>query len=443
MLCKATNKMLKLIDGLSHPSTKTELDLFSVPPTQVAVEHSRWREIPLANACTNDGPYEFHIPPTPHMLHLYKNYIIMEFRIRHANATNLVNADGLVGPINLIGKTFFNQVRLFLNGSEVFNSGNTYAYRVFLETELNFGKDAKNSQLDASLYCKDTNNIDSNQNQGFVTRAGYFAGSAWVQVMAPIHCDLFFQDRYLLNNIDIRLQLNRNINTFLLMYFGAAANPDFVVEVQHMRWLVKTVEVSPSVALAIEKTLLETTAKYPIRRVEIKTMNVAAGLRSTPSTALFNGQIPRRILLGCIDGQGFHGAYNRSPFNFQHYDIRQVSIMAAGDSFPPKPLSLNFGGNLFLPAFVQLFEGLGMGGENKGNGVDKDSFQNGACLFAFDLSPDEDDGSHWDLIREGPVSINLEFGTPLAAAIEVIVYAEFDNLLTIDRHRNPTVDYRL
>ncbi len=104
--------MFKLIDKLSQVSTKTVLDLFSVPPTQVAVEKTRWREIPLSNTCTNEGPYEFHIPPGPHMFHLYKNYILFNVRIRHQDGTDLQAAPAdQVGPINLIGKTFFSQLK--------------------------------------------------------------------------------------------------------------------------------------------------------------------------------------------------------------------------------------------------------------------------------------------------------------------------------------------
>ena len=57
--------MSKLLDELSTPSTKTELDLFQIPPTQVAVEDSYWKEIQLAQGINNEGPYEFYPGPQP------------------------------------------------------------------------------------------------------------------------------------------------------------------------------------------------------------------------------------------------------------------------------------------------------------------------------------------------------------------------------------------
>lgn len=428
-------------------STKSELALFSLPPTQVAVEKTSWLEVPLSNACTNEGPYEFHLPPSPHMLHLSKNYLFLELKIVRADGANLThgdaNADPLVGPINLIGKTFCGQVQLYLNGTEVFNSGNKYAYRAYLETVLNHGQDSKKSQLQAALYCEDTPpHIDDDRNAGFQERAGHFENSVWVQTMAPIHSDLFTQDRYLLNQIDLRMVLHRNPDNFGILCF--AANPNaYKIQVNAVRWFIKTVEVGSSVLMGIERALSTYSAKYPIRRVEIKSMNVAAGLQSTQNNSIFSGQLPRRVVIGCVESAAFHGTYNRSPFNFQNFGIRQVSITAGGQMFPSKPLQMAFGTNQFTRAFVQLFEGLGIGGENKGNCINRDAFKNGSCLFAFDLSPDEDDGSHWDLIKDGSVSVNIEFAAALGNPVEVVVYAEFDNLLTIDQHRNPTVDYRL
>src|SRR5437867_1939264 len=105
--------MAKLIDRDSAPSTKSELDLFTVPPTQVAVKRSFWSEIYPKNPITDDGPYEFHLTPDMYMLDLAKNYIYMVIRVVRANGTdcattidaqtNVLGGD-LVFPINLIGK---------------------------------------------------------------------------------------------------------------------------------------------------------------------------------------------------------------------------------------------------------------------------------------------------------------------------------------------------
>ena len=431
------------------PSTKSELNLFDVPPTQVVVENSRWNEINLRNACTNTGPYEFHIGPNPQFLHLAKNYLFIELRIVKENGNNLIhtagaaNVDPLVGPINVIGKTFLRQVKLSLNGMEVFDSGDKYAYRAFLETELNYGYDARFSHLQSGLYNQDTpyNHINDDQNTGLVARATGFRGSNWVQVMAPIHTDLFAQNKYLLNNIDFRLTLYRNTDAFCLMSENAAQQ--YKIQVNNMKWYVKGVDVSKSVSLALERSLMQYTAKYPIRRVELRTIHVNQGSRATPSNAIFNGQVPRRLVIGCVDADAYHGVYTKSPFNFGNNGIDEVTITAAGQTYPTKPLTMDFANDRYTRAFVQLFEGLGISDDNKGNGINLKKFKSGTCLFAFDLSPDEDDGGdHWDLVKEGETIVNIHFSAATAEALEVVVYAEFDNLLTIDHTRNTYIDIK-
>ncbi|MCP3662907.1 MAG: hypothetical protein GY696_10485, partial [Gammaproteobacteria bacterium] len=101
------------------------------------------------------------------------------------------------------------------------------------------------------------------------SRTTPFRGSAWVQVMAPIHCDLFAQNKNLLNNMDLRLTMCRNLDTFCIL--SPAATQNYKIEVENMKWYVKGVEVSKSVSLALERSMMQYAAKFPIRRAELRT----------------------------------------------------------------------------------------------------------------------------------------------------------------------------
>jgi hypothetical protein len=65
-------------------------------------------------------------------------------------------------------------------------------------------------------------------------------------------------------------------------------------------------------------------------------------------------------------------------------------------------------------------------------------------LLGFDLTPDSDDGgNHWEPVKDGTLSVHLEFAEPIAQpqGIEVIIYAEYDGLITIDRNRQASTDF--
>lgn len=332
--------MSQLLDQASSPSSKSEIALFSVPSTQVAVERGFWYDVHPVNTLTNDGPYEFHVSPDPHYLDLNKNYIHMQLKISKRDGTDLqggANPD-LVGPIHLIGKTFFKQVKLFLNNKLAYDSGDTYAYRAHLETLFNFDQGVKNTFLAAAGYKADepANHLDDDQNEGWASRVTWFTQSAVVEFMAPLHVDLFHQEKYILNNMDVRLELHRNSESFALMSFEA--NPTYVLHVVNMKWVVRKVDLLGSISLALESTLLRTTAKYPIRRVQIKTVQLAAGRRDTPTNTVFNGQIPRRLVIGCVDNDAFHGNWQKTPFNFKNFGASSVQVTAGGVNYPRTPL---------------------------------------------------------------------------------------------------------
>jgi hypothetical protein len=441
--------MSKLLDSQSSPSTKTELDIFTVPPTQVAIDGGFWQACKPVNTVTDKGPYEFHLYADTHYVQLNKNYLYIKLKLIRVNGTKLTYHKGPppvyenVAPINLLGKTLFNHVKVYLGGKLGFDSGDMYAYRAYIETELNYGWEAKNTHLTAALYFKDTpsSSINTSKNTGWQKRRFIFSTSDTVELMAPIHCDFFMTDRLMLNHTDIRLELHRNSDAFSVMAFDN--NPNYMLKIEDMVWYVKKVEVLASIDIAIQSMLTKHAAKYPLRRVEMTRLHVAAQRRSTPTNVLFTGQIPRRLVIGCVDSDAFYGTFDKSPFLFDNYDIQQMRITAGGIVYPREPLRMNFDSYQYARPYIQLFEAMEQAKEDKGNNISLDDFKNSTCLFVFDLTQDEQDGNHWDLMKEGSTALDITFAKdiPNADGIEVIVYAEFDNLMILDRNRNFYFDY--
>jgi hypothetical protein len=48
---------------------------------------------------------------------------------------------------------------------------------------------------------------------------------------------------------------------------------------------------------------------------------------------------------------------------------------------------------------------------------------------------------HFNLARQGSVRVDLKFAAALPSTLTVIVYAEFENVIEIDRNRNVIFDF--
>jgi hypothetical protein len=324
----------------------------------------------------------------------------------------------------------------------LFFSGDKYAYRAFYETELNYGYDAKTTHIKAAGYEHDDDPMDSIKNMGAKNRIVRFAESKWVELMAPIHADLFMQERFLINQCDLRIELYRNSDRFCLQKFIAADGEQYYLDIKNMSLFMKKVEVADSISLAIENMLQTTSVKYPVRRCQVTCMHITENRRSTPLNSLFSGPLPRRLVVGLVGSGAVRGDYSFSPFNFNDFGISEIKVTSGSVTIPTTPYKLDFEDNKFLRTYIQMYEGLGIGNDNKGNCISLNKFKTCCAIFVFELGPDGTDNTYWELVKEGTTTLQMDFDKAIpAGGIEAIIYAEFDSLVMIDKHRQTFMDF--
>ena len=126
---------------------KTELDLFSVPPTQVSLEKGLWIDHQPMSSVSDGRPITFLCPGTEDYIDLAKTILVVCAKVTKANGNDLAQ-DEHVGIVNNFLHSLFKQVDVFLKEKQVTQATGTYAYRAYLETLLNYGPAAKESQID-------------------------------------------------------------------------------------------------------------------------------------------------------------------------------------------------------------------------------------------------------------------------------------------------------
>ena len=167
----------------------------------------------------NSGPNKFDVPVSiKYYLDPAHVYLHLAFKVTKAEGSNLDDAT-VMGPNNLFLHSLFSQMDIQLNGRQVSSSSNTYAYRTYLETLLNYGKPAKESQMAASLWYKDTaSKVDTAgaDNTGFTKRATFTANGKTVDLFGKIHADLFHQEKLLITNVGMHIKMVRSKIPFVL-----------------------------------------------------------------------------------------------------------------------------------------------------------------------------------------------------------------------------------
>ena len=229
-----------------------------------------------------------------------------------------------------------------------------------LETLLSYGEDAKKTQLTSSLFYKDqAGKMDSvdfaaaEVNDGLAKRRALVRGSREFDMMGRLHADMFFQDRYMLNEVGVKIKLNRSKDAFCLM--GASK-----VQIVNASMFVRKVKLTPSVFLAHAKTLERGSAKYPIRRVVCKSFTIPQNYLDVSHEKLFSGQLPTRIVIGLVSNQAFNGHVERNPFNFQHFNLNEIGLYLDGQQqYALKPIQPDFEHGRYIRAYNSLFTGTG------------------------------------------------------------------------------------
>jgi hypothetical protein len=176
--------------------------------------------------------------------------------------------------------------------------------------------------------------------------------------------------------------------------------------------------------------------------VVCKSYTVGNGMRDSVHEGLFTGQTPSRIVIGMVDNAAFNGSYTHNPFHFKHFNLSSIKIYVDGQPQSNiKAIECDFAAHQSLAGYMSLFSSSGKFRTDSGLDISRSEYERGFTLFAYDLSPDLCEEGYFNLAREGSVRVELKFAQALQNAINVIVYAEIESIIEINREKQVLIDY--
>ena len=236
--------------------SKTELDVKYVPPTMTAIQDGQWTEHYPLSSLNNPAPIEFVIPAqTEKWTDINQSYLYLKLKVVKSGNDGPLEAGTLTSTVNNFFHSLFSSIDLYLNNKLVTNSAGMYPYRAYIENLLSYSEDSKSTHLRAlEMWYPDTpghmqDHTADDSNEGWKSRQERIAPSRSLEMCGRLHLDVFLQDKYLPNGIEMRVRLNKSTPAFSL--FGVEGKIKF----EKAGFNVRTVDLLPVMANDLNQTI--------------------------------------------------------------------------------------------------------------------------------------------------------------------------------------------
>ena len=468
-----------------------ELDLFSECGENAVTEKVLWDEFLCNDVLTNDlSELNFTIRAAADRCLIDLNRAQLYVRGKIVKKDGSETERSKVAPVNNFLHSMFEDCTVFLNDIEVSHANKLYPYSSYFLDLFETTNEAKESYMTAQLWHKNGafNSTDIGMNPGFAWRAGWF-GNREHGMIGKLHSDLFQQDRYLLNGVEVKVKLSLGKPGFFLMSNerkkvpkkktetndttttddetndttttddktenndettnddeeedGPLVDNDFYkFKITDAKMYVPYVHVSDKAMDDIEKQLEKKPAVYPIQRLVTKAIPINARTQEHLLENISKGQLPNKMIVGLVSTKAKQQDLSQSPFFFGSYNVKKIEVNVDGMPYSKRALTPDTSKGAYTKTYMNMFESLNYIQEGANTPViSSENFRYGYALYPFNLNP----GPATDpgiFKKTGNVNIYLEFEESVRCEdLQLVVMCVYDKTIKIDNERNFTKDW--
>ena len=70
----------------------------------------------------------------------------------------------------------------------------------------------------------------------------------------------------------------------------------------------------------LPEILTKSPALYPYIKSDVRTFNIQPGSYAWDMDDIFQGQMPKRVIVGLVSGESYSESVKKNPYNFQHFN---------------------------------------------------------------------------------------------------------------------------
>lgn len=452
------------IHPLSGKNTKTELDVFEVPGSQVAITgNSEHWALPATSITTSSKRIEFIIPPMQDMIDPHNIWVYLDFKVRKRSggtvsdlgstttttqavaattttpaipAKTTVTYDH-VCPSPYFLNTLFKEVEVIMgNSTRITPQSSPYHYKSYFDTLFFSTREAKDTYLKGAMWMDDDDRFE------------LVKESKLVSLVGRLHVDLFRQGKLLLPFIPIRINLSLNPESVIFVSKTGTkriAVSEPVLEIQDCKLCIRKFNVDSSVLNGIDKGLGINDAKYFFTRGVVDTRHIPSNVTKHTIDNVYKGILPRLFIVGFIKNADYNGTLDSSAFEFGHNNLTSIIAYKGSTMINGKPFTPDFANDNYTREYVDLYRALCQDTTEPMMNISYEDFKSKCCFFAFNLTPDAsnlggDDGLV-NLLESDTVRIELAWSGALTHPLNMITYALYDNHISISMDREVKHDY--
>ena len=397
------------------------------------------------------GPFKFLFPADPEKWTDCESLRLSgRVKIRRFEAGALKDFDNAVKEVSTVNnfyQSLFSSVICTVNGVEITDpSGNWYPYKAYLETLLSYSQSTKDGRLSSLCYYTDDagqfdniGTVGSNQetlttsnNEGYSHRLNFFSKSKWRHFNIPIHSDICTLRKYLAPNTKLEFEFQRSPDRFSLLTPLAEDSVAIVIENLALSMTRYTPAVSINNFYQNKLNKLKRQV-LPIDRSLIKTYTVQSGQSDLSHYNIMSGhQLPEQIIIGMVNQTAHTGSLTENPFNFQHFNISEASIVVNGIHEPAEPYKMNIPAGDYIDLYTDFLLNTGIGNEDRDFGINQADYTGGCFLIVFDRSKEKCNRFHRHPHDSGTIDVNIRSRENLTSTVTVVIYATYSSEIVMD-----------
>jgi hypothetical protein len=361
-------------------------------------------------------------------------------------ATEVKLKDGAkCSVVNNIFGSIFESVEVYVSNQSITKSDKHNPYNTYLQTLCNYGEDSLKTYFELSGWAKDTaahmDDVSQDNNEGLKTRRAMFRGTPLKgEFIGKLCSPIFFQHKALPSQISLRIVLRKAKDEFLLMHEAG----EFELKITDAVLMVQKVGITPILKEGYMKMLEEDhPIPYFLTTPSVNYYSIELGASQFMRDDLFLGKMPRRIVVGMVETDAYHGKKDKNPFNFQDFGLIEIAMYKDGIPYPRPVLKLDMATSECAEAYHNFMSSLNGAYSRNVPMLTLADYKKGFTLFSFDMSPDQMGSIHPGSLLNMNSNIRLEmkFKTALRKNVTLLVYSEIEHLMEIHRDRRVSIDF--